>query len=447
MSREPFRKFPRLRLPTRLSVVSWRDLAITVAPIVLVTILAIWLAFHYVRPAPPDTIVFTSGPDGSSFRTFAERYQKILARNRVKLEILPSGGSLENLRRLADPKFKVDVGFVQGGVAEGTNLENLVSLGSVFNQTLAIFYRSDARVERLAHFAGKRLAIGHEGSGTRFLSLALLKANAIEPGGPTELVALAGADAADALLAGRVDAAFLMGDSAAPPIMRKLLNAPGIQLFDFTQAEAYVRRFRYLNRLELPMGAIDFGRNLPDHTLQLVGPTTELVARSDLHPALSDLLIDAAREVHGRATLLQKAGEFPAPTEHEFRMSEDAVRYYKSGKGFFYRHLPFWLATLVDRVIVIIVPIIVLLIPGLRIVPALYRWRVMSRIYRCYGALIALERDTYADTDGTRRQELLARLDEIERTVARVKVPLLFAEQFYVLRQHIDFVRARLAAM
>ncbi|HEY0336892.1 MAG TPA: TAXI family TRAP transporter solute-binding subunit, partial [Burkholderiales bacterium] len=366
------------------------------------------------------------------------------ARNGVKLEIVPSQGSLENLKRLADPAFRADVGFVQGGVAAGTNVEHLVSLGTVSNQPLVIFYRNDAVIERLSQLTGKRLAIGREGSGQRFLALTLLKANQIEPGGATALLDLTGDDTAQALIDGRIDAAFLMGDSASPPIMRKLLNTAGVQLMNFTQADAYVRRFPYLNKLELPVGSIDFGKNIPEHSTALIGPTTELVAREDLHPALSDLLIEAAREVHGRATLLQRAGEFPAPIEHEYRLSEDASRYYKTGKGFLYRNMPFWFASLADRTLVILVPIIVLLIPALRLVPQLYRWRVSWRIYRWYGALLSLERDLLAHTQPEKREELVKRLDEIEQGISRMKVPLAFADQFYVLRQNVIFVRQRL---
>ncbi|MGZ5094774.1 MAG: TAXI family TRAP transporter solute-binding subunit [Burkholderiales bacterium] len=438
-------KLRRVRWPARFTAVSWHDLATTLVPVLLITVLAIWIAFKFVRPAPPDILVFTSGANGSSFRTNAEKYKTILARNGVKLEIVPSEGSLENLKRLADPAYKADVGFVQGGVAAGTNIDHLVSLGTVFNQPLAIFYRNDVAFDRLSQLTGKRVAIGREGSGQRFLALTLLKANEIEPGGATTLLDLTGEDAAQALIDGKVDAAFLMGDSAPPPVMRKLLNTPGVQLMNFGQADAYVRRFPYLNKLELPMGSIDFGKNIPEHAIALIGPTTELVAREDLHPALSDLLIEAAREVHGRATLLQRTGEFPAPLEHEYRVSEDATRYYKTGKGFVYRYMPFWVASLADRMVVILVPIIVLLIPGLRLVPQLYRWRVSWRIYRWYGALLTLERDLLTHPQPEKREELLKRLDAIEHGVNTMKVPLTFADQFYVLRQNIIFVRQGLA--
>ena len=157
-------------------------------------------------------------------------------------------------------------------------------------------------------------------------------------------------------------------------------------------------------------------------------------------------MIEAAREVHGQATLLQRAGEFPAPLEREYPISDDAARYYKSGKGFLYRHLPFWLASLFDRTMVVLVPIIVLLIPGLRLVPAIYRWRIRTRIYKRYGELMALERDILAQPSPEQRAELGRRLDDIEQRVNGIKMPLPFADQFYVLREHINFVRRRLAA-
>ena len=251
-------------------------------------------------------------------------------------------------------------------------------------------------------------------------------------------------DAAKALLDGKVDAVFLMGDSASGATMRSLLYSPGIQLFDFVQADAYTRRFGYLNKLVIPRGTIDFGKDLPPHDINLVGPTVELVARRDLHPALSDLLLEAARDVHGKATLLQQRGEFPAPLEHELSISPDAKRFYESGKTFLYRSLPFQLASLVNRILVAFVPMLLILIPGLRLLPAAYRWRIQLRIYRWYRSLLKVEQDLYGELTGARRDELRRRLDHIEISVYQMKVPASFAGQFYALREHIGFVRDRL---
>jgi len=432
------------RLPEKLAGFSWRDLAVTLVPVLALGIAAIWATLWFFNPAPPNTITITAGPDQSVFRTAAEKYRERLARNGVKLQILPSEGSLENLKRLNDPSFRVDVGFVQGGVAAGTRVDKLVSLGSVFHQPLVLFYRAPAALNWLSELGGKRLAIGPEGSGTRVLALALLGANGIEPGGATALLDLGGDAAAQALVEGKADAVFLMGDSATPAMLVRLLREPGLRLFSFKQADAYARRFPYLNALTLPMGAFDLGKNEPAQDAHLIGPTVELVAREHLHPALSDLLIEAAQYAHGGATLMQRAGEFPAPLEHEFRLSDDARRYYKSGKSFLYNNLPFWLASLADRVLVVLVPVILLLFPGLRMVPWLYSWRIRSRIYRWYGALIALERKALAEPSTGTRENLLKRLDDIEKSFNTVKIPLAYAEHFYVLREHIRFVRDRL---
>jgi TRAP-type uncharacterized transport system substrate-binding protein len=471
------------RLVARFVAVSWRDLAVSFGPILAVSAAVIWIAIRLIQPAPPSTLTITAGPPGSSYWNAAERYKQILARNGITLEVLTSEGSLQNLRRLSDPSSHVDVGFVQSGLlsmassagiasgavtssapaasAVGASAsaasaaspaaaspfaaapDGLVSLGSVAYVPLAVFYNG-ARRSLLSEFAGKRLAIGPEGSGARALALVLLKANGIAPGGVTTLLPLTGEEAARALTAGSIDAAFFSGDSVQLPVMARLTRTPGIRFFSFAQAQAYARRFPYLTDVVLPMGAFDLGKNLPPATVHTLSPTVDLIARDTLHPALSDLLIEAAREVHGGATLLQRAGEFPSPLAHDFPISDDATRYYKSGKGFLYRVLPFWLASLADRLVVLIVPLVVVLIPGLRIVPSLYAWRVKSRIYRWYGALIALERAALNDTSESERAALVDKLDGIEEAVNRLKMPLAYADQFYVLREHIGFVRGRL---
>ncbi len=440
---EPGARMPRPRRWFR--GIRIRDVMIAIGPLVLVAAAAVGAAYWLVRPAPPSTLAIASGPDGSIFQATAERYRDILARNGVTLRILPSAGSLDNLHQLLSPASPAEIGFVQGGLAKGDATQKLVSLGAMFQEPLAVFYRGKLLRQGIAGLKGKRIAIGPEGSGTRALALTLLQANGITPGDRTEMEAAEGEVAAQALLAKKIDAAFLMGDSANPPTMRRLLRTPGIRLLSITEADAYVLRFPYLRKFDFPEGVFDLGRHLPRRTVHLIGPTVQLVARPGLHPALSDLLLEAAKEIHGRATLIQHAGEFPSPQVHAFSLSSDARRYYNSGKRFFYRWLPFWLATLADRLLVVVVPVIILLIPAFKLVPTLYQWRIRSRIYRWYGILIGLERRLMAQPDPSAREAMLQRLDEVERAVNQMKVPLSFADQLYVLRDHILFVRDRYA--
>ncbi|MDC6129807.1 TAXI family TRAP transporter solute-binding subunit, partial [Burkholderia gladioli] len=313
---------PRSRRPHRILArfvaVSWRDLAMSFGPALLLGTAAIWLAIRLIQPAPPTHLTLSAGPPGSTNWSAAQKYKHILAKNGITLEVLPSEGSAQNLQRLLDPAGHVDVAFVQSGVEQKGQSDQLVSLGSVGYVPIAILYRGPV-IERLSQFRGKRLALGPDGSGSHELGLALLKLNGIVPGGATSLLPLAGEDAAHALLDGRIDAAFLSGDSTQIPVMAKLFRAPGIHFYSFAQAEAYARRLSYLTDITLPMGVYDPGTNLPSTNIHTLSPTVELIARDSLHPALSDLLIEAAREVHGHSTILQRAGEFPSPVTHSSR--------------------------------------------------------------------------------------------------------------------------------
>lgn len=436
----------RFRLPLQVIKVSWTDLIETVVPALLLSGLALFVAMHFVRPAPPKSLSISAGPAGSTFHTLAEQYRKVLARNGIELRILESEGSIDNLNRLNDPESGVDVALVQSGITGNGDTSELVSLGSVTYQPIILFYRGREQLHRLSQLAGRRIAVGASGSGTRFLALALLKANGIDPqSGGTRLLDLEGERARSALLNNSADAIFLTSDSASPATIREMLHAPGIRLFDFEQADAYVRRFPYLSKLEVPAGAFDLGENLPGKPINMLAPTVELLSRQELHPVLTDLLIEAAMETNGRASLLANAGQFPSTTLHSFPIGTEAARYYKSGRSLAYRYLPFWLASLVTRAAVVLVPIFVVVIPSLRYLPQLYNWRVRSRIYRRYGELMAIERESLHDLSPERRAALLERVDEIEHSTIAGKTPGSHGESVYRLRELLQFVRARLA--
>jgi len=416
----------------------------TLSAMIFICLIVITATFWFIHSAPPDTIIITSGDDDTRLQKTAEKYKNILARNGVKLKILKSEGSLENLERLNNPSFHVDVGFVQTGVAKGQNIDKLFSLGSISYEPLYIYYRNSKPLEFLSQFNGKKLAIGEDGTGTQVLALELLALNGIKPGDSTTLLKMDDEAAEKALREGKIDAAFMMSDSASSQTMRDLLTAPGIRLFDFSQADAYSRRIGYLNKITLPKGSFDFGKNIPDHDINLISPTVELIARADLHPALSDLLLEAVTEVHSRQGLTHKRGEFPAMLEHEYKISPDATRFYKSGKSFLYKYLPFWLASLLNRILVVFIPMILILIPGLKSIPALYRWRMRLRLLRWYRALLILEEGLAAQITSQKRNELIGRLNEIEETVNNLKVPASFADQLFTLRSYMAMVRERL---
>ncbi len=430
------------KILAKLTALFGRGLVVSMSVILLIGLIIGTAIFAYINSNAPNTITIISGPTGSIFQRNAEKYQKILAKKGVTLKILPSEGSMDNLRKLSNPKVAVDVGFVMGGEVNGANIDDLVSLGSISYQPLMIFYRGKVK-KLLSDFKGLRLDIGQSGSGTHSLALTLLKANGIEPNDGTVFVDKVAGDLARALLTNHIDAIFVMGDSTSRDIMRELLHTPNIRLFNFSQADGYTRRINYLNKLELPKGSLDFGKDIPAEDTYLIGPTVELIARKNLHPALSDILLEAAQEVHGTPGIFRKRGEFPAPQEHEFRISPDATRYYTSGKSYLYRTFPFEIASLIARVLAVIIPVALLLIPALKAIPAIYRWRMEYRINKWYRALLDLEREAFTDSGNLKKHaESLHRLAHIEKSVSNMGVPAQFGNLLYGLREHIGFVRS-----
>jgi TRAP-type uncharacterized transport system substrate-binding protein len=441
------KRSPQTPQPTpmlRSALLSGKAVLYLWLPLFGVLVAGILIAQRLISP-PPSAIRILSGPEGSSFRRQAEKYKKIIEKQGVKVIVLPSHGALDNLRQLANPKVEADVGFVQGGLTDGVDSSNLFSLGSLFPQPLMVYYRGDLTepVEMLSQLRGKRLAVGPEGSGSRKLALKLLAANDMDKP-PTTLLELEGEQAADDLVAGKIDAAFMMGDSVTRTVMRKLRRSDDVEVASFRQADGYLRRFRFLSKMNLPEGAYDLGKNEPPRTVTLIGPTVEMVARKSLHPALSDLLIGAARDIHSGPGFYRNAGEYPAPLARDFPISPDAERYYKSGGKFLYEKLPFWLANLIDRLIVVVVPLLVILVPASRILPILYGWLMRNRIYKWYGALMAVERQVLRGIAVEDRAAIDKRLEDIDKAVNELKVPVSYAEQLFILRDHVRTVRRNL---
>lgn len=395
----------------------------------------------FVQPTPPKLLYMTTGSESGAYHGYAKQYKEILARQGITLELRTSTGALENLQRLKDDNTHISIGFIQGGIATTEDSKDLMSLGSMYYEPLWVFYRSQKPLDQVAQLQGKKLAVGPEGSGTRKLVLQILAANDMGKDSKN-LAPLAGDEVVEALKQGEVDAAFVIAGSDSS-VVRKLLGMDGVHLMHFSQADAYVKRFPFLSKVTLPRGAIDLVRNIPSQDVTLIAATANLVARGDIHPALVSLLAQAAFEVHGKAGMFQQAREFPAPKDLTFEVSQSAERYYKSGPTFLQRYLPFWAAVLVDRILVMALPLLVL-IPILRFIPAIYRWRITSRIYRWYGELSALESEIKSHYDPARYADYMAKIDSMEERANNRPIPVAYTHLRYTLREHINLARASL---
>jgi uncharacterized protein len=437
---------------SRFSLFQTRELVFVAVPLVAVLFGVVWVAMHFVDPAPPRTFVISAASSGSPYWRYAERYKATFARHGVALEVRESGGSLANLKALEDPATGVNAGFVQGGLSSSREAPGLLSVGRIAYEPLWVFYTGGARLERLGDLKGRRVLVGPADSGTSGLALRLLAVNGVT----TETATLLNRelpDYIDTLAKGEADAGFLVLAPEARTIQR-LLRTPNVRLMSFDNADAYAQRFPFLSPLELRQGVVDFAANIPAADTRLIATTAAVLVREDAHHALVNLLAQALHEAHGQPTrdaggetaLFQRAGEFPMPNDPEFALSEDARRVYRSGPPVLQRYLPFWIATLVDRLAVSLVVLVPILIPLTRFAPQIYNWRVRRRINYWYGELKRLEATARSAATAAERAAKLSELDRIEEAVDNIPVPLGFADRLYELRQHVELTRRRLQA-
>jgi TRAP-type uncharacterized transport system substrate-binding protein len=445
-------KAPRLR---KFSLVSLRDLLVASAPTIVLVAIACVAAYFVVDPEPPHHVVLATGQDNSAYEEFGRKYAATLARDGIRVQLQPSLGSADNLQRLIDGK--ADIAFVQSGSHGQAQAgeRSLVSLGSLFTEPVWLFLRDGPQhkngdkndIHSLTQLRGLRINLGPEGTGVPSLFRRLLAVNGVEPG-ELSITSLENTPATMALLDGRIDG-LVFSSAPEAPLIQMLLQTPGIHLFDFRQAEAYTRRLPFLTHVVLPRGIVDLGRDIPSQDFQLIAPTATLVARADLHPALVDLFVKAATEIHGGAGWFQQQGQFPSPRYTEIPVAREAAKYYRDGPPFLQRYLSFWLANLFDRLWVVVVALAALVIPLSKIVPPLYAWRIRSRVYRWYGQLRAVEQ-AMENAPEDKRAEVqaaqLQRLDEIENRVNHISIPLSYADALYGLRSHINLVRQRVRA-
>jgi TRAP-type uncharacterized transport system substrate-binding protein len=419
----------------------------TSAPFVLLAVGLVALAYWMLDPNPPRRVVLATGVAQGAYAEFGQRYAERLKQHGITVELRNTQGAAENLALLRDKSSDVQIGFVQGGASETPDADGaLKSLGSMFYEPVWLFYRTDSaqRVLKkptlgsLSQLEGWRVNIGAAGSGVPHLATRLLDANRVD----AATIVLSQQPVTPAvieLLESRLDA-LVLASAPESAMVQMLLQTPGIALFDFAQADAYTRRFGFLSAVTLPRGVVDLAADRPAADVRMVAPTATLVVRDDLHPALAQLFVQAAREVHGDSGWFQRKGDFPNARDGERALAPEAERFYRSGVPWLQRFLPFWLANLVDRMWLAMLSIVAVLLPLSRIVPPIVELRIRSRVFRWYAQLRQIESDVRTRP----AKELLDGLDAIEDKVNAIQVPLSYTDELYALKSHIQMVRRRL---
>lgn len=430
----------------RITPLEWVSM---LAPPLAIAALLLFGIVHFLKPLPPTTLrIATGGPRGT-YTQYAEHYRATFAHAGIKLEIRNTSGVNENLALLRDPHHPVDAAMMQDGFAD-PDTPGILSAGAIGYEPIWIFYRGTGVWTRLSDLAGKTINVGYWGGGAQTFAIELLREAGLTynsesfspPGHNVHLTTLTGPDALEALRSGRIDAVITLGEPGSSNI-QALFHTPGIHVMDIEQAAAISRHRPFLHRLVIPRGGIDLNGDLPAHDVQTIATTSVVYVREDLHPALVTLLSQAMAQTHQNATVLNAKHEFPADLDESVAPHPGAIRFMKNGAPLLMRYLPFWLATLLDRTFVVVVPLLALLIPLSRLLPQIYNWRIRRKLDRWYAELKFLEAELDRDDASTDRNILLDRTAWIEQQLAQLRIPLAFSNQLYILREHLELVRRR----
>jgi TRAP transporter TAXI family solute receptor len=411
-------------------------------PAIIITLIGFLVAYQFVQPAPPRNITIATGQPGGAYYKLGQKYSHILARDKVSLTVKKSNGSVENLQLLSDKNSGVDVIFMQGGVGATIPSEDLVSLGSIYYEPLWVFYRADLPIRHLTDLRGLKIAIGLEDSGNKALSMQLLALNDVTPGN-SRFLHFSLDESVEKLLASDIDAAFFLVSTRHKNI-RKLFFYPEVKLLSFRRGEGYTQRLRYLSLLKVSEGTFDFVNNIPKEDIYLLAPTAQLVAHKDFHPALIDRLLHAVEEVGSPIKIFGKPGEFPAPRNLDFPLSDAAAHFYKHGSSFLQRYLPFWVANFIIRMKILVLPLLALLFPLLKLLPPFYKWHMRSRIFRWYDILMEIDYEILHGDIIERKDEFMSRLNGVEHQVSKISVPRGYSRELYDMRIHIEMLRKKL---
>ena len=423
-----------------------KDLVRFYGPAALIAALGLVVAYYFLPPAPPMHLVMATSNRDEPYYAYGLRYRDELARQGITLELRETEGAVENLRLLQDPAAGVDIAFTQGGIEPVEGGTKVRAIASVFLEPLWLFTRKPVEPEMIRSLAGLRVAVGAAGSGTREMMAELLAINGMKPDDVT-FVTLADRAAADALRADQVDVVATV-TPASDPVLADLAAVPDVHLLSLVHAHAYGQRFMYLREVTLFQGVLDFARNVPDRDITMIAPVAALVARHDLHPALVDVLAQAALDIHSQGDLFAEPREFPTATHPQIPTIRGAREYLEHGPSFFQRWLPIWAASLAERTLVVLIPLLTVLLPLARVLPRVIDWRIRARVFRWYRELRAIDREAtkLKSADTAMHTALQRRLDQVERSVLAMSMPLSRSDLLYNLRQHLDLVRARLAA-
>ncbi len=417
----------------------------------LVPVLALLVAalFYFVAPPPPMHATMSTGSAGGGYAHFAEKLRDELAKEDFDLKLVNSKGSRENTERLLDKDSGVNLALLQSGQDLDLNAQQrnkLIYLGAVYQEPLWLFARKDLPINALSELIPLRTAVGTANGGIRMMVDSMLAANQIDSQNlPATWLASSGKKALTALLDDQLDAAFFLGP-AESALVQEAASHSDLQLVGFSQAEAYRARLPFITKVQVGSGLLNLATNQPPRDTTTIGPVAMLMANESFHPALTALILVSAQKVMKAGSLIDAPDAWPQNLPHNFATLTEAEYFHTKGLPLLQRFLPFRIASLADRYIILVIPLLVLLFPLFKVAGPIYRWRIRARIYRWYRYLRDIDRQLADDTLPQHIDDEIQRLKDMQDELAKVEVPLSYTNELYELHLHVRYVLQRLVS-
>uniref|UniRef100_UPI0040475ABD TAXI family TRAP transporter solute-binding subunit n=1 Tax=Aliarcobacter sp. TaxID=2321116 RepID=UPI0040475ABD len=409
-------------------------------PLLLLVITSFYLTSKFIEPSSKKEITIATGSVDAEYYKTALEYKKILEQQNVKVNIVPTNGSVENIKLLNEKK--VDIAFIQNGI-DIPNNNNLKAIASIYYEPLWIFYKNEKyTMDYIIQLTSKKISIGKDGSGTKDLSLRILNDNGIDNEN-SQILNLSTQEAKNALLKGEIDAMFLVS-SANSHTVQELLANPDINLFSFKRAKAYSRKYTFLESVPLYEGTIDLYKNLPNDNINLLTTTASLVIRDDFSNELTRLILKEIKTLHNKKDLFEKENQFPNINNLTLQTSEEAIIYFTYGDTWLEKIFPYWIASNIDRLKILLIPLLTLLIPLSKGFFPLYRWSIRSKIYKWYEEIqkidLLIENASHEQLDSCLNKIIILKSEIKNET----KVPLSYMGEYYDLIMHLELIISKI---
>ena len=392
---------------------------------------------QFIQPSPKKEIVIATGSKTGNYYQTALKYKELLKKDKVDVKIINTNGSVENLELVKSGK--ADIAFMQNGIVDKDIYEDVQSFANVYYEPLWVFYKNENyTMDYIIQLISKKISIGSNGSGTKDLASKILEVNGITSENST-LYNYSSSKAKDELIKGNIDAMFVVS-SHNSKVVKELLENPSINVLSFKRAKAYSRKYPFLEALTLYEGTLNLYKNLPDENIKLLSTTATLIGNKNLNDELIRVFLKKVKEVHNKKDLFSTPNQFPNIHNMKLELNEEAKRYLINGDTWLEKIFPFWIASNIDRLKILIIPLLTLLIPLSKGVFPIYRWSIRSKIYKWYRQIqeLDLKLETIKSDE---LADFIKELEELRHEIkVDTKVPLSFMSEYYDLIMHLELI-------